>query len=264
MPSTYAHYRFGQMVFDRLTSQQQNLIAPNRSLFDIGLHGPDILFYYHPLKSNAINRSGYAMHDKSGRSFFDQARKIYQQQANQEAHLVYLLGFICHFVLDAKCHPYVEKYVRQQSISHTRIEVEFDRYLLLKDGIKPETYALSQHIHPQSEYGEVIHFYFPGTNQKTIVTALKLMNFYHRLLHIRYDFKRQILYWGMDLIHANSFKDQIMAKKPDLACQKSNEDLYQLWQDAINTACNLIQEFIEKGGNDAPLDLLYDHTFGEE
>lgn len=42
-----------------------NITAPiieYRSLFDIGLHGPDLLFYYRPLFSNPVNRIGFSIH----------------------------------------------------------------------------------------------------------------------------------------------------------------------------------------------------------
>ena len=49
MPSTYAHYRLGQKVLDNLTGGIKSTILNHKELYDIGLHGPDILFYYKPL-----------------------------------------------------------------------------------------------------------------------------------------------------------------------------------------------------------------------
>lgn len=48
MPSTYAHYRLGQEVLKNLPAKEKRLIEQHKELFDIGLHGPDILFYYKP------------------------------------------------------------------------------------------------------------------------------------------------------------------------------------------------------------------------
>ena len=52
MPSTYAHYRFGQEVLKELPNDIKKIIIENKELYDIGLHGPDLLFYYLPLKNN--------------------------------------------------------------------------------------------------------------------------------------------------------------------------------------------------------------------
>ena len=45
MPSTYAHYTFGQEVKRHLKGDIEKIIAENIALYNIGLHGPDILFY---------------------------------------------------------------------------------------------------------------------------------------------------------------------------------------------------------------------------
>lgn len=50
MPTTYSHYRFGKEVYKKLTPAQKAIIDPYRGLFDLGLHGPDLLFYYHPFQ----------------------------------------------------------------------------------------------------------------------------------------------------------------------------------------------------------------------
>ena len=42
MPTTYAHYKFGEEVMGALPRPLQTSIENKRELFDIGLHGPDI------------------------------------------------------------------------------------------------------------------------------------------------------------------------------------------------------------------------------
>ena len=49
MPTSYAHYKFGQEVKSRLTGETAEIIAEFPQLFHIGLHGPDLLFYYNAL-----------------------------------------------------------------------------------------------------------------------------------------------------------------------------------------------------------------------
>ena len=69
MPSTYAHRRFGADVLQQLPAALQDQIGKNRALFDVGLHGPDLLFYYHAAKSNPVSALGNAMHEQPGRVF---------------------------------------------------------------------------------------------------------------------------------------------------------------------------------------------------
>ena len=58
MPTTYAHYKFGNEVISALPRPLQSSIENHRELFDIGVHGPDILFYYQPIKKNRVSGQG--------------------------------------------------------------------------------------------------------------------------------------------------------------------------------------------------------------
>lgn len=80
MPSTYAHYRMGQEVYKSLPALARTTINNHKELYDIGLHGPDILFYYQPLAVCAVNKQGYDMHEKSGLEFFKKAGKLFVRQ----------------------------------------------------------------------------------------------------------------------------------------------------------------------------------------
>ena len=68
MPSTYAHRRFGANVLDHLPAPLREKLEAHRELYDIGLHGPDLLFYYHAEKSTPVAALGNAMHDEPGRT----------------------------------------------------------------------------------------------------------------------------------------------------------------------------------------------------
>ena len=63
MPAAYAHYTFGKKVLANIENPDiRRIITEHRALFDIGLHGPDILFFYRPLKSNPVSKAGHLMH----------------------------------------------------------------------------------------------------------------------------------------------------------------------------------------------------------
>ena len=63
MPTTYAHYRFGELCIKELPTNLQNIINQNRDIFNYGVHGPDIFFYYNCLKPNEVNAFGSRLHD---------------------------------------------------------------------------------------------------------------------------------------------------------------------------------------------------------
>ena len=49
MPAFYTHYRFGCDVLKQLPEDIRSICTAHRGLFDIGLHGPDIYFFYRPV-----------------------------------------------------------------------------------------------------------------------------------------------------------------------------------------------------------------------
>ena len=172
MPSTYAHRHFGADVLQQLPAALQDQIGKNRALFDVGLHGPDLLFYYHAAKSNPVGALGNAMHEQPGRVFFERARGVVRQAKDRDAALAYALGFVCHFALDSTCHPYVEAYTRQSGVSHCEIETEFDDMLLRRDGHDPKSFFTASHIRPTAENARVIAPFYEGLTGLQVLDAL--------------------------------------------------------------------------------------------
>ena len=268
MPSTYAHYRFGQEVFQKLPADIQKKITPCMDLFNVGLHGPDLLFYYKPLSSNAVNRIGYGDHKKSGREFFEPAGRVLAKKQFADAHFAYLCGFLCHFALDRECHGYIGEQIKETGISHAEIEVEFDRSLLAKDGhagSSPVRQILTGHIHPTKESAKVIHDFFLQTTEEQIFKCLKSMIFYCNLFVAPGKIKRSVLLNGMRL--AGIYKEmhgQIMNYEPNPACKESCKRLNAMYEKAVGDAVTLIRELRENVNGELPWSGLYHYTFDSD
>ena len=134
MPTTYAHDRFGREVYEQLPANLKKIIRENKKLYLIGLHGPDIFFYYHPFSKNRVSDYGTLLHEQTASVLFEDEVKKYQQSPS-EAMEAYLLGFACHYLLDSTCHPYIGKFVDHTGISHAKIETSLDQYFMLEDGL---------------------------------------------------------------------------------------------------------------------------------
>ena len=260
MPSTYTHYRFGQEVIQKVPKDIQKIILENKELYDIGLHGPDILFYYRPLKNNSINSIGYQMHEHQGKEFFDFASKILQAKQTNEA-LAYLLGFICHFTLDASCHGYIDQKIAQSGVSHGEIEVEFDRDLMMKDGLDPLRHKLTNHIIPSIENAKVIAPFFKVTD-KEIMKALKSMKIYNDLLIAPTKLKRNFIYALLHL--TGNYKEMhglIVNYKANPLCKDSTEKLNQLYKQALEKVIELICDYYHLSLFEKTKEDFYQHTF---
>ncbi|MGN0321176.1 MAG: zinc dependent phospholipase C family protein, partial [Lachnospira sp.] len=196
MPSTYAHYRMGQDVLKRLSGGEKTTVLNYKELYDIGLHGPDILFYYKPLFSCPVNKQGYDMHARKGGEFFERAatelRKL--NGNDNEAALAYIYGFCCHFALDVSCHRFIDEKIEKSGVTHTEIEVEFDRSLMIKDGYDPLTHILTDHIYPTSKNANIIRIFYDGLSEEDVKKALKGMISYNKLLIAPSHVKRALIY----------------------------------------------------------------------
>ena len=261
MPSTFTHYRFAQEVLKTLPNSAADIINAAPELYYTGAHGPDILFYYKGLKRNPVNTQGLDMHNFPAEPFFLSAKKTISESWRPEAALAYILGFITHFALDSSCHPYVYGRIEESGISHSEIEVEFDRELMEKQGLDPVRYDPTSHIKPNPALAEVIAPFF-SLPPETVEKSLRYMKKYNRLLVAPCFLKRA----GICLILkiSGNYKDYrglMVNYKPNPRCRESNDELMRLLNQSIPLAARLITEYAAEFDKDVPLDPVYKKTY---
>lgn len=266
MPSTYAHYRMGQEVKEKSRGEERRIIAAHSELYLIGLHGPDIFFYYKPLRIHPVNQIGYGTHSRAGAEFFERAAQVigkHKDTEEREEYLAYVYGVICHFALDVTCHGYIDRRIEESGITHTEIEVEFDRELMLMDGLDPLRQELTGHIVPSLENAKVIREFYPAATVEQVQESLESMIFHNHLLITPSKGKRWLV---CALLKATgNYKEMhgLMVnyeKNPD--CEMSTKNLSGLYQNAKELAIRLILEYGDYLENKKPLDEIYRYTFG--
>lgn len=263
MPTTYAHYKFGKDVISALPRPLETSVENNRALFDIGLHGPDILFYYKALSSNPVSAQGYALHDKMADEFFTRAVDAIDKSENPAAARAYMYGFICHFALDSECHKYIEKMIQVSGISHSEIEMEFDRYLLTLDHIHPVTYLGTKHIHPDMEKAKIIAPFFENLPPETVKKALSSMITYHKLLMAPTKGRRKFLFTAMKVAGCYDSKHgMVMSEEANPACKDYCLLLKKLYAGAVPLATGLIIKYQKVLFQREELPVRFHETFG--
>ncbi len=141
MPASYAHYRFGKLLLPTLPGDVRQCIQRFRRMYDMGLQGPDLFFYYNPFLKNGTGELASRFHSQSGQEFFANAVKA----TDSEAARAYLYGVLAHYCLDSACHPFVNRMDAEGEAPHTALESEFDRYLMALDGIaQPHHYDVTR------------------------------------------------------------------------------------------------------------------------
>ncbi len=267
MPAIYAHYRMGQEVRKQLKGTAAQAVEAYPQPYLIGLHGPDILFYYKPLSGGEINREGSLMHDRSGRCFFERAARIIREgeASDRLAYLSYTCGFICHFALDVSCHGYIAQ-KEKSGITHSEIESEFDRELMVMDGLDPVSHRLTDHLVASLENGRIIApFYSVPVQPEDIRKAIKGMIFYSGVFLAPGRAKRGLVDLALRLSgHYQWLRGLMINYEKNPACDDSCKKLLELYGKAQVLAVRLIAEYEDYLEGKHPLDGIYEYNFESE
>lgn len=252
MPTTYTHELFGKMVYQKLDEALQEIIMLNKMEFTVGLHGPDILFYTRPFHKNRINELGQRMHSEEAAGFFEKGRALYLRTKN-EGVLSYLFGFVCHFMLDSTCHPYIGAYIERTGATHEEIETELDREMMVTTGKNPFFYHPSKVIRAERKCVENIAAVFEeeGISAKEIAHTLAALKFYTNLTVCPTELKRKLI---LSSAQASGIyrmvQGRVIRKNPLPVCAESTRELVNLFKLAIPETVTVMEDYcrsIENG-----------------
>lgn len=192
MPTTYTHYAYGQEIFNKLPEKIKKNIEPYIDYYNIGVHGPDILFYYHSYHKNMVNQYGVKVHHEAAVEFFNRALKVFQTQKNKKAAFAYLAGFMTHFILDSSCHPYVRRRIKETGISHTEIETDWDFQVMQRDGRNLNHYKRACHVKDEKKIARVIAPYFKKSVKQIQVSLFDMKIVINYIFRSGFGVKRAI------------------------------------------------------------------------
>lgn len=137
MPAFCTHYLF----LNDLKVEIKSLGDYCFNVAAIGTQGPDI-FFFHKLTSvkNSKRRAGVKLHNAKPEDIFNAFTDYIKSNPNKIAKS-YAYGFIFHYALDRKAHPYIfakEKEITDKnkkihhSAAHNDIETNIDAYMINK------------------------------------------------------------------------------------------------------------------------------------
>lgn len=242
MPAIYAHRAFGEDLKAILPRGRFQEIFEHADCFSVGLHGPDTLFYFHPLKKNAVSRHGEALHEARAADFFEGARAIFLQRGGRAADRAYLYGFVCHFALDSVCHPEVALQMQRYRLSHTAVEAAFERAMMLRDGRDPLKTDVAAHLHATAEAVSAVAAYC-GVTERQARTAIRSMVRSSRLLRAPDAFRRGLLHACLRIAGSRSVIDMIVPERDRPECAEGNAALAACYGRALQKAEELLENY---------------------
>lgn len=151
MPGPITHYLFGLETSKHIKPLPvYKIIKQNRSLYLLGLQGPDPIKYYATKKSN-LSYICTLMHTDKTRDFILSAL-TYIKNLNPDSEeynecLSYMCGFICHFVLDYMLHPYIYYISGKEPLHHQKVELGIDaEFLKEKFDLDAKHLKINKHV----------------------------------------------------------------------------------------------------------------------
>ena len=137
MPAAYTHFKFGQEVLFHLSNKKlREVIAHYPKMFDLGLYGPDILFYHGIPGKKELNYLGFSLHKEKAADFFVYAKDIIMEEnvLREVYNFCYDLSIEDAFVFEL----YLNGYSRQSISFLLNVSYKRTSYLIckIKDKLK--------------------------------------------------------------------------------------------------------------------------------
>ena len=261
MPANFAHYRFGSQILPTLPADVRRPIQRFRRLYDIGLHGPDIFFYYNILTDTPVGKLGNKFHRMTGREFFGMVCRRLRLEPT-EAGQAYLYGLLTHYCLDSVCHPFIHETIAHGKIGHTEMETEFDRYLLELDGKPaPERVDISPHMKLTKGECVTVSGFYPTATPAHILQSVQTMAGVSRFLATPSGNSRVWMQKAAEKV-INKLSPFIMGDSPNKNCAHLNEELKECYDKAISLYPVLLEQLTAHMTYNAPLGEEFENPFG--
>lgn len=262
MPAFYAHSRFGARVAGRMKGELKEIIRKYYRQFEIGLQGPDLYFFYRAYGSNPVSKYGIYLHGVPARPFFEHGLNVVQKAGRESREYAYLLGFLCHFVLDSECHPYVSEMMEKTGVAHMEIEEEYEKLLLRMDGKNPFTFPIADRVPTDKTTAKVIAKFYQPMESRTVRKSLKWLKFVKNLFTEDAQWKQNLINKIMKAVGKyEKYKGVMNQLEDNQECLESNEGLLEKSNQAEHVAVQMMYQFDECLRSREPLPKRFDRTF---
>ena len=133
MPASITHYLIAKTAERELPPELWTAVKVAPDYFFAGSQGPDIFFFYRPLRQNL----GKYLHRNKIYELFEGFLHAVRARAGQARTytLSYTLGYISHYCTDVTFHPCVYAYLSEKQVhksEHQRMENDWDVYFARK------------------------------------------------------------------------------------------------------------------------------------
>ena len=257
MPAPYAFHRFGEEALRALPENRQRPIRRFRRLYNGGLLGADLFFWFRPLMPSPVGELYHTYHSMTGREFFTQACALLKQNPSEGASAC-LYGLLANYCLNARLTSLFQQRNDIGTVSRTELEVELDRYLLGLDGKQP---AHQQDVSPsykmtRGECVTVSQFFPPATAQNTHAAYQGFVFWSRRFAAKKRSFTETVLKTA-----PGTFRQQMMPDHANHRCLHLDEAMAACLNEALAVYPDMAAQLTAHLETGEPLGELFEPTF---
>ena len=263
MPAMYAHYVFGRETLPLFNAEIQQIIKAHRNMFDLGLQGPDFYFFdqLKYLKGKTFARIGRELHHEPCEQLLAHFERENGRYVDIST-LAYVLGLIGHFSLDSTCHPYIDAWVEAMPYNHMRMETEFDRFLLERDGKKARRFPLGQCMASDKQQRMAIGYLYEGHGSaKEVASLLREYGIIKNAMRTPIDLQYLIYQVILGVVGARKFIGGVFMGPQDAKSYITNPRLCVLFNKAKHLFVRLTDNYMEHYLHGNSLDAYFKRDF---
>lgn len=257
MPANYAFHRFGADALRRLPEKQQRPIQRFRRLYNGGLHGADLFFYFNPMMQTPVGDLYHTYGSMTGQEFFTQACETLKQNPS-EGGTACLYGLLAGYCLSSRLSPLFREAMAAGNVSRTELEVELDRYLLCLDGKTP-AHTQDESADMKMTRGECVtlsQFFPPATAENTFSAYRSMIFWIRRMAAKKRGFVRTLLKAARE-----DFRDQLMPDHANHKCLHLDSAMADCCHQALEMYPEMARQLTQYRENGTPLGDLFSPTF---
>lgn len=257
MPANYALHRFGEEALRTLPDNRQRPIQRFRRLYNGGLHGADLFFYFRPIMPGPVGELYHTYHSMTGREFFVQACELLKNNPS-EGGLACLYGLLANYCLNIHLTPLFREAMAEGNLSRTELEVELDRYLLCLEGKTP---AHQQDMTPNLKMtrGECVTmslFFTPATPANVHASYSSMMFWTRAMAATKRTLTQKLL-----KATRGEFSDQMMQDHANHKCLHLDSAMAACFEQALAQYPEMVRQLTQYREQGTPLGKCFEETF---
>ncbi|RCW49913.1 MULTISPECIES: zinc dependent phospholipase C family protein [unclassified Halanaerobium] len=267
MPDFWTHMISGQKVIKELENDNfRNILYSEMSWYNFGCQGPDFLFFNNFLpweEESSGLKAAEVMHQQKTKvmlkKLIDYCKNIYNNEQIGEKTskklLAYTAGFLLHYSLDMKVHPFVYAHDGEGD-RHKRIEMSLDIYLVKKewdtgaDFLKPTDYIdLGDRLPIQIEelYSYLLSTVFNYSDkidflQKSYLDFKKFHNIFYSPFKFKYIIFKLLNLFVKEDLSLYSYSEK---SNNEILDEEDYRVFYQLFEAGIRQGTELLNLFYQ-------------------